>query len=286
MNARRSPIRGARRRTLGSVGVAVLSYTVPELRTRDDARRNYLRIADLVVGMARGEPGLDLIVFPEYGTHGWAGGTVGEDGTGQLTVEGEDLAVFARACRVAGVWGAFSVSGGRCRPDPDHTVVLMNDRGEVVARHRRPAGSTGGDPPDVVIGPGGLRTGLTVCSGAGVVAPATGCQFRGVELLVQFQAAPDIPAVAQIAAARSAAWMGSCYVVAVNPAGSAGECSWCGHSAIVGPDGATLGQCGGEEHEFQYAELSVEGLRSARAETLRVQRLLRERTTTARAHAS
>jgi amidase len=282
VTARRSPIRGARRRTVGSVGVAVLSYTVPQLRTRDDARLNYLRIADLVVGMARGEPGLDLIVFPEYATHGWVDNPGNARGIDQLTADGEDIAMFARACRVAGVWGAFSVSGGRCRPDPDHSVVLIDDRGEVVLLHRRPPGATGGDSPDVAVGPGGLRTGLSLRAGTAPVRPGTGCQFRGAELLVQFQVSPDVPAVAQIAAARTAAWMGSCYVVSVNPAGSAGACSWSGHSAIVGPDGGTLGQCGGEEHEFQYAELSVDGLRTARAESARGKRVLRERTTVAR----
>jgi predicted amidohydrolase len=72
--------------------------------------------------------------------------------------------------------------------------------------------------------------------------------------------------------------MGTCYVVAVNPAGSAGAITWSGHSAIVGPDGTTIEQCGGEEHEYQYAELSTGALRGARAERARAERALRERT--------
>ncbi len=123
--------------------MAVLSYAVPQLRTRDDVRLNYVRIADLVVGMARGEPGLDLIVFPEHGTHGFAESRR----TDELTAPGEDIAIFSQACRTARVWGAFSVSGGRCRPDPDHAFVLIDDRGCVVAQHRRGAGTQGGDPP-------------------------------------------------------------------------------------------------------------------------------------------
>lgn len=278
MIVRRSRVRDAAGRAAGSVGVAVLSYTVPLLRTRDDVRRNYLRIADLVVGMARGEPGLDLIVFPEYGTHGFAH----RRRSGELTAPGEDVAVFSRACRAAGVWGVFSVSGGCCRPDPDHTVVLIDDHGDVVQRHRRRAGTRGGDPPDVVDGPGGLRTGLTVCSGGGMAVPGSGCQIRGAELLVRYQVASGLSPVVQVADARAAAWMGTCYVVAVNPAGTAGTRSWSGHSAIVAPDGRTLGQCGDEEHEFQYAVLSTGELRAVRAERARVQRALRERTATQR----
>jgi amidase len=278
VTTRRCETRAAASRAVGNVGVAVLSYTVPELRTRYDVRSNYLRMADLVVGMGRGQPGLDLIVFPEYGTHGFGH----RSRPVELAAPGEDIAVFSRACRAGGVWGAFSVSGGRCRPDPDHTVVLIDDRGEVVLRHRRPARSRGGDPPEVVDGPGGLCIGLTVCDEAGVLpGPAAGCQVRGAELLVRFQATPDVPAAAQVAEARAAAWLGTCYVVGVNAGGAAGRRHWSGHSLIVGFDGRVLGQCGDEEHEYQYAELSTASLRAARAERARVERALRERARTA-----
>lgn len=266
------------RERVGTVGVAVLSYTVPALHTRSDVRMNYLRIVDLVVGMARGEPGLDLIAFPEYGTHGFGAGSGGVE----LTAPGEDVALFARACRVAGVWGVFSVSGGCCRSDPDHTIVLIDDRGEVVQRHRRRAGALGGDLPEVVDGPGGLRTGVTVCDGSWS-GPGAGCQIRGAELLIRYQAEPNVAPAVQVAQARAAAWMGGCYVVSVNAAGTAGPLSWAGHSAIVGADGRTLGQCGAEEHEFQYAELSTDAVRADRAERARLERLLRRRRTHAHA---
>ncbi len=267
-------------RAAGAVGVAVLSYTVPALRTRRDVQANYLRIADLVVGMARRQPGLDLIVFPEYGTNGFTRRPL----AAELTWPGEDVSVFSRACRAAGVWGVFSVSGGRSRPDPDHTVVLINDRGEVVLRHRRAADLRGGDPPEVVVGPAGLRTGLSVCVGGADTGARSGCRIRGAELLVQCQATPDVSAVEHVAAARTAAWMGNCYVVAVNPAGSAGAVTWSGHSTIVGADGTTIGQCGGDEHEYQYAELSISTLRGARTDRARAERALRDRAV--RSHAA
>lgn len=262
-----------------AVGVAVLSYTVPALRSRTDVRCNYLRMADLVVGMAGGEPRLRLIVFPEYGTNGYAGlrEAGGLTGPGRDLVPGEDVAILGRACRSAGVWGVFSVSGGCCRPDAGHTVVLIDDRGRVALRHRSDAG--GADPAQVVEGPGGLLTGLTVTAGAGV--PGPGCHTRGAELLVQCGTTPGVPASDQVAAARTAAWMGGCYVVAAHPVGRVGAHRWSGHSVIVGPDGATLGQCGDEEHEFSYADLSVDELRSARARRIRAERTLREH-----AHAS
>ena len=203
-----------------------MSYTIPTPRSRTDARLNHLKIADLVVGMANGEPGLDLVVFPEYSTHGFTA----DSGVEILTAPGEDIELFARACRAGRVWGVFSAAGGPAArgPDSDHSFVLIDDKGRVAMRHRRVAGSVGGDPPDVVAGPRGLQTGLSVCTDD-PVSP-TACQVRGAELLIRCQAAPDVSAADQVRAARAAAWMGTCYVVATNPAED-------GSAPLVGPFG-------------------------------------------------
>ncbi len=255
------------RRGDGRIGVAVLNYPVPVLHSRSEVRLNYLKIADLIVGISQGQPGLDLIVFPEYATHGFGGGDSRSGTRPALTAPGEEIAVFAAGCRAAGVWGVFSVTGGRSRPDPDNTVVLIDDRGTVVERHRRSGGLAHGvrdTPPTVVDGPGGLRTALTICDGH-EVQRGTFCPVRGAELVVRCQRAPGPTAHRQITAARAMAWMDTCYVATVNAAGSDGVHHWCGHSAIVGFDGRTLGQSGDEEYGLQYAELSTTAVRGARA---------------------
>src|SRR5690348_4179034 len=116
------------------VALGLVQLQLPTIQEAGELRQQARRIVGLVEKARRNQPGMDLVVFPEYALHGLS---MSIEPDLMCSLDGPEVAMFREACRAQQIWGCFSIMEFNPQGNPYNTGIIIDDKGSLKLTYRK-----------------------------------------------------------------------------------------------------------------------------------------------------
>ena len=171
------------------VVVGLVQIQNPWVVTPADVAKQTARIVELVGKARRNNPGMDLVVFPEYSLHGLS---MDINPAIMCTLDGPEVAAFKAACVAHRIWGCFSIMELNPGGNPYNSGIIIDDTGEIRLYYRKlhpwipvEPWEPGNIGVPVCDGPKGAKLGLIICHDGMFPEMAREAAYKGAEIIIR-----------------------------------------------------------------------------------------------------
>ncbi|SMP53416.1 formamidase [Noviherbaspirillum suwonense] len=180
---------GGLNKSPNGVVIGLAQLQLPDPRTREAIWTQTQKIVAMVGKARRNNPGMDLIVFPEYSLHGLSMDTSPDI---MCSLDGPEVAAFRAACVEHRIWGCFSIMEFNPDGNPYNSGLIIDDKGQTALYYRKlhpwvPVEPW--EPGDLGIpvcdGPNGSKLALIICHDGMFPEMARECAYKGAEIMIR-----------------------------------------------------------------------------------------------------
>jgi|GEM_PF-159389 len=234
----------------GALSVVMVQFDPISAKTKEEVDANIDTIRRYVTRASNSFPGVDLIVFPEYSTTGFA--YYSYHYLFAAEVPGYETDQLSKIASEAGVWLVASIV--EKNPDPElmpyNAMLVFDPSGNIALKYRKmnpwnpkEPWSPGEEMP-VCDGPKGTKLAVMLCYDGDLPEPAREAAWKGATVLIRpSKYMYPWNRVWEITN-RARAYENIAYVVAVNTVGEDESYSYFGRSMVVDFEGNIINEMG------------------------------------------
>jgi len=250
------------------VVIGLVQLQLPVVTTSAQLSCQAQRIVQMIGKARRNNPGLDLVVFPEYALHGLSMST---EPALMCRMDGPEVAAFRAACIEHRLWSCLSLMEFNPNGNPYNTGIVIDDQGEVALYYRKlhpwvpvEAWEPGNLGIPVIDGPRGCKLALIICHDGMFPEMARECAYKGAEIMLRTAGYTAPIRHSWQITNQANAFQNLMVTASVCLCGSDGTFDSMGEAMFCNFDGTVMAQGGGRVDEIICCEVRPDLVREAR----------------------